>query len=181
MKALLILLLASQAFGYTKDSPSSGFKSAATSAFGQPEYKDESIDLGTSYAEVRLSSAQVKTLFTTPVLAVTSPGSGKALFPIAAYATLDFNSTAWVANSNNHLDVEFGGSGSGTVAVSIDEDLMEASSDKGWFAYGSTNQAAQQNTALYLHTSGANPTIGDSPITVRIYYKVVPYLLSTGN
>lgn len=179
-KAILAmgLVIGLTAFSYPKDSPSSGFQEAGISAFGTPEYRDESIDQGARWVEIKLSSAQVKTLNTTPILAVTSPGSGKALIPVGAYGFLDFQSAAWAFNSNNHIDIEYGGGQSGNIGISIGEDkLGEATADAiTWTP--AQEVAATANTALYVHTSGANPTVGDSPIWLRIYYRIVPSTLS---
>lgn len=176
---ILIALTTGALYGYPYKSPSSGFNSAATSAFGNSEYKDEAIDLGTRFAEVKLTSVEVKRLFTTPILVVATPATGKAIIPIGAYAYLDFQSAAWAFNSNNHIDIEYGGSGSGNIGISIGEDkLGEAAADT--ITYTPAQEVvATAERGLFVHTSGANPTIGDSPIWIRVYYKEVPSTLST--
>ena len=177
--AILMLITAGVGYGYPIKSPSSGFDQAAVSAFGNAQYKEEAINLGDRFAEVKLTSAEVKRLYSTPILVVTSPGEGKAIVPIGAYSYLDFQSAAWAFNSNNHVDVEFGGSGSGNIAISIAEDkLGEATSDTIVYT-PATETVLSENKGLWVHTSGANPTVGDSPIWIRVYYKVVPYPLSS--
>lgn len=173
-----LLLASSVGYSYPKDSPSSGFKSAGISAFGSPEYAEEAVDQGTRWVELKLTSAQVKTLNQTPVLAITSPGSGKMLIPIGVYGFLDYESAPWAFNSNNHIDIEYGGGQSGNIGVSIGEDkLGEATADTATYT-PAQEVVGSSNTALYVHTSGGNPTVGDSPIWLRIYYKIVPYPLN---
>lgn len=174
---LITALMSSLAMAYQKNSPSPGLNSAAVSALGQPEYREELVDLADRYVQVELTSAQIRTLNTTPVLVVTSPGAGKALVPHAVYATLDFRSIAHVTNSDKTLDLEYGGSRTGEKVASLPTAFVEATADKAGLAYVSGAVAPLENTALYAHIDTGNPSTGDSSILLRIYYKVVPYLL----
>lgn len=175
---LMMLLLSPIVFGYPKDTPSRGLDSAVISAVGQPEYKDELFGVAGKYVEIKLTSAQVKTLNTTPILAVTTPASGYALVPTGVLGYIDYTSATWVSNSNNPITLEYGGSGTGNIALSItDSKLMELTADGLSYTYGAeVNPTADR--ALYAHVSGGNPTVGDSPIWLRIYYKVVPSALN---
>lgn len=174
---LLSLILATQALSYPKDSPSSGLNSAGVSAFGNPEYRDEMVELASRYVQVELTSTQLKALNTTPVLLVTSPGSGKALMPIAVYATLDYN-TGTYSSGGRPIDVEYGGSRTGEKVVSINHSLVQATADKTQVSFASDGVAPLDDTALYAHIDASNPTAGDSSIFLRIYYRIVPYLLN---
>lgn len=174
---LLTLLLASQGFGYPKNSPSSGLNSAGVSAFGQPEYRDEMVELASRYVQVELTSAGIKSLNGTPILAVTSPGAGKVLIPIAVYGTLDYRTAAYATSSDKTLDVEYGGSRSGEKVLSLPFSFVEATADKASFAPVSDGVSPLENTALYVHIDAGNPTLGDGTIFLRIYYKIAPYLM----
>lgn len=172
-----LLMAGSLGFGYAKNSPSSGLNSAGVSAFGQPEYRDEMVDLASRYVQVELTSTQIKALNTTPVLLVTSPGSGKALMPIAVYATLDYNTGTYAAGGRP-IDVEYGGSRTGEKVLSVTHSLVQATADKTQVVFASDGVAPLDNTALYAHIDAANPTAGDSSIFLRIYYRIIPYLMN---
>lgn len=178
-KLILALTLALPVFAatYTKDVPSKGVQSALVGALGQPEYKNEALDLGTRFAQIKLASADVKLLNSRPILIVTSPGAGKALIPIAAYATIDYNTGTYVTNSNETLDVEYGGGGSGDVGVAIPVVLMEATADA-IASEPAISVVPVENAGLYAHIGGGDPTGGDSDIFIRVYYKIVPSLLT---
>ena len=85
---------------YQKDAPGSGMNQALLSAMGKPLYRETLVDMADRYVQVKLSSAQVLTLNTTPVLLVATPGSGKTIIPVAVYGSIDYNSTTYVTNSN---------------------------------------------------------------------------------
>lgn len=178
-KIFLILLLASLgAEAYTKDSPSSGFKMAGINAFGNPEYRDEAIDMGARFAQLKIISTDVKTLNRTPLLAVTSPGTGKALLPVAVYATMDFRSKAYTYTGAK-LNLFYGGQAStGQKAAAVPGAFLTNSSDKSELALVSTGINPLEDTALYVNVDTSNPTVGDSDIYLRVYYRIVPTLLT---
>jgi hypothetical protein len=174
--AIVLLLVGAQGFCYPKNSPSSGLNSAGVSAFGNPEYRDEMIDLAARYVQVELTSTQIKALNTTPILLVTSPGSGKALMPVAVYATINYNTGTYAAGGRP-IDVEYGGSRTGEKVMSVTHSLVQATADKTQVVFASSGVAPLDNTALYAHIDAANPTAGDSSIFLRVYYRIIPYLM----
>lgn len=126
------------------------------------------------YADVTIPTAEVLALRTTPKTLVAAPGAGFCIVPLAAYATLDFNSIAY-DNGTDTLDVLYSG---GSALMSFATTLVEAAADiNSYVEKAEAAMALLENTAVVARCSSADPTAGDSDIKIRVYYRIVPLLL----
>lgn len=122
--------------------------------------------------EIRIPSAQVKTIVATDFTVVEAPGAGKAILPIWATVTLDFKTAAYVCPNTDHAMTVAG--------MAFDNDtelqaLLEASSRSTVAlrpAAGST--PLTENAAAVVAASGTGEcTTGDSDLIVRLAYMVI--------
>jgi hypothetical protein len=126
------------------------------------------------YADVSISSAEMLALNTTPKTLVASPGAGFALIPTELYSTITYASATYVCNAAGLVLKYTDGSGTAPGAVLTQGFCQSASSALQNVKVAATAYAPTTAAALVLHAGSANPTTGDSPVKVRIYYRVVP-------
>lgn len=120
-------------------------------------------------ASVTLTSAQIKSLNSSPQTFLAAPGAGKAYLVIGAYATMTYVSTAYT--SANAIDILGGTTGNiyGTLSPNI---LTETSNA----VYGFTDYQGIKlgiNEALNLKSRTSNPATGDSDITFVVIYTTI--------
>jgi hypothetical protein len=126
------------------------------------------------YVDVTISTAEVLALRTTPKELVAAPGAGFCIVPLSVYATVDFNTTAY-DNGTDTLDIIYAG---GSAIISFATTLVEAAADiRNYMEKSEATFVPLDNTALQARTSSADPTLGDSAIKIRVWYKIVPLLL----
>lgn len=126
------------------------------------------------YSDTTISTAEVLALRTTPKTLVAAPGAGFCIVPMAAYATLDYNSIAY-DNGTDTLDIKYTG---GSALMSFATTLVEASADiNSYVEMAEAARALTADTAIVAHCSSADPTSGNSAIKIRVYYRIVPLLL----
>lgn len=132
------------------------------------EYKEKVLRSTT----VVVTPAQIKALVATDVTLVEAPGAGKAIVPVRAILTLDFNSAAYAwANSDHTLGLSHGGIAAANDAGA--QALIEATerTTVAWNAAAVATLA--ENTALKLTAGGTGePTTGDSNLLVEVFYYV---------
>lgn len=122
--------------------------------------------------ELNLSSAQLLTGNSTPVLAISAPGSGKIIEVISATFVLTFNSTAYATN----LSVSLYNNSAGSVRQAIITSILGATSTayaKFDLPQGNANSNMYENEALYFRVETGNPTLGDSNAKVYIHYRII--------
>jgi len=126
------------------------------------------------YKEVTIPTAEVLTGFATPVVLVGAV-AGKTILPVYVIEELDYNSVAYATNGRTYIkhdgatDPIFELSGNaflfGTVSRNI---LMTASAPS-----AVTDTQLLVNADLLWTVDSANPTAGDSDITVKISYILI--------
>lgn len=124
-------------------------------------------------ASLLIPSADVLTLNTTP-LTIVPAVSGYIIDPISATVEIDFNSAAYATSTNIQLIQDNGGNftqimGSLNALNATTSSIRKLGFDVSFLA-NETQLAA--NTALQVYTDAANPTGGDSDITVNVLYRL---------
>jgi len=125
------------------------------------------------YVEAIVTSAELKALFTTPKELVPAPGAGKVLEFISATLILDYVSAAYATNGNLTVNNETGTAQSNTVLLA---NLLAATADKMVqlvaLATADTGIVLLENEALELTCATGNPITGDSPVRVKVAYRI---------
>lgn len=127
-----------------------------------------------SYADVTISATAVKAAYTTPVSLVATPGAGYINLFQGARVTLDYGTAAY-ASVNDAVIAYTNGSGQ-VCATLTASGFLDATSDQVRFLYPVAAAAFTPvaNAALVFAIGTANPTTGDSPLKVRIFYRTIP-------
>ncbi len=174
MKNLIVLLglsalLATHLHGASVNVDSDQSKSKLISAFGDADFSRKFANTVCSYKDTVLSATELDALNATPQVLVPAPGAGKSLYFCGVTAWLNYNSTAW-AGSSETLVIK-SGAGGATLATLPEATFVELTRDAVMHAAASnTPYEVQENTAIYA-TANADWTTGNSPISLRVYYK----------
>jgi hypothetical protein len=143
---------------------------------------------GAPYVDTQLTAAQINALMATNVEVLPAPAAGIARFPLAIYLFLEHGGTDFVqTNVTDHLALKYNG-GAEIVEITTEArltNLLHASADAALFytfAYSSpaipTNVLAA--TAIDLDNNGAAEySTGDGTLSVRIWYRDVPFAAFT--
>lgn len=121
-----------------------------------------------------LSSAQILALNGTPIDVIPSPGANKAIDLISAVGFIDYNSAAYAANPNFHLTYN-----TSNDSLTTNNDVLLATSDL-YFKLAfvtKTGTTAQivPNSSLKAYVPGGNPTLGDSPLILKLAYRIIDF------
>lgn len=133
---------------------------------------------GIRSVDVPISSAEVLSLHATPKEMVAAPGANKIVVFEGAVAYLDFNSAAYanIAASDNLRFSYTDTSGSVVGAIETIGFLDQTADDDAWAnpaqSLTITDIDPQRNAAIVLFLGGAVDT-GNSPVGVRVFYRVV--------
>ena len=120
-------------------------------------------------AKISLTPAQIKTLNSIPVLAIPSPGVGKAIEIISANAKLNFRTVAY-SNISASLITD--------TATSIQyAGTFLDSTSTAWVQFtpfGSTENIIQfvENKGVFIKAN-ADSASGDSPVDIYISYRII--------
>lgn len=124
--------------------------------------------------DVVISSAELLALHTTPKTLVAAPGANKALALISAVLFLDYNSAAYAGiDAADDINICYT-DGAGAIAGTVETTgFLDITAD----AYSFVNPPAGSvilpvNAPLVASLAGAITT-GDSPLAVRVFYRVV--------
>lgn len=139
-----------------------------------------SLDQGVQVSvDVTVSSAQLLALNATPKTLVAAPGAGLAIIPTALLLFLDYATTGYGGiGASDDLAVKYTDA-SGTQIMTVEATgFLDATADAVRFAPAPTTLLTPTaNAALVLHMLTGEITTGDSPLKVRVYYRVVPTTL----
>lgn len=122
-------------------------------------------------ATTELTSAEVLDLFTTPIEILAAPGPDIIRYPTQIILKLDYNSAAYVSANPIRVQAQSGANymfeaaaafltSTGNVLV-----VMERA--------GTVNDNIAVNTGWEIFVPVANPTTGDSPVTVYVRYETI--------
>jgi len=119
---------------------------------------------------IPVSTAEILALHTTPKTLLPTPGAGYYYSIFKVEALLDFLTTPY-SNGTDLLELQYGSAAS---PIFTWQNLFTESASN-FFGNGLevVNHAIYDNSSLVLTTTSADPTAGDSPIYMKIYYKIV--------
>lgn len=129
-----------------------------------------------------IASAAVLTLNTTPVELVPAPGSGFYLEFLRAEILLDYAGTAYATDANERLQIRYTNGVSESLVDGIHEDEFETTADQIWIvpSYGYYSGTVSngrfkvpENAAIVAFTATGNWATGNSPLKIRVFYRVV--------
>jgi len=131
------------------------------------------------YAEVSLTSAQVKALRATPATLVAAPGAGKVIEFLGAFLFLDYGSNGFTETADN-LGIYYAGETVGVSTVIEMTGFIDQTADTLIEAYPTTAAAktktATENKALTLKNAGDGEIAGnaanDNVLRVKVAYRV---------
>lgn len=129
--------------------------------------------------DVTVSSAEMLALNATPKTIVAAPGAGKAIIPVAALLFLDFGTAAYAGIAAGE-DLAFKyTNAAGTQIFTVEAtNFLDAVADALRYAdAGSALLTPTANAAVVLHMLTGEIITGDSPLRIRMYYRVVPTTL----
>lgn len=135
--------------------------------------------------EVTITTAQLLALFTTPIELVPAPRTGNALIFEGAILMLDYNSVAYDGiGATEDLAISYTNAAGLEVGEIETTGFLDQASDQSRYcrpaatASGDTSFTAVEAAALVIHMLIGNIATGNSPLRVKIYYRVVPIDLS---
>lgn len=137
-------------------------------------------DIAVQSANVTISATELKALNATPKTLVAAPGAGKAIIPVAIQAFLDYGTAAYDGiAAGEGLAFKYT-DGSGTQLGSIEATgFLDGSADAARYVDLSPTTAINPtaNAALVAHMLTGEIATGDSPLKLRVYYRVIDVAL----
>ena len=123
------------------------------------------------YVTIRLTSAEILLIYTTPKKLVDAPGAGKIIEFVSAAFFLDHGGTDYAGGGN--LVIQHTSADTAVRGVTAASDLINASAD----AYNvmtalSTDVVAAVNDGLELTNASGVHTTGDGLLTVHVAYRI---------
>lgn len=132
-------------------------------------------DVAVQQVDVTLTTAQVKALNATPISLVAAPGAGKANILIDALAWLDYATTAYDGiAAGEDVAIRYT-DGNGLIVAEIEATgFLDQAADEYRHVYPLADAAKEviANAALVAHMKTGEIATGDSPLKLRIRYRV---------
>jgi len=131
-------------------------------------------------ATVTVTTAEVKALNATPKELLPAPGAGYANVVDSAVLHLDYNSAAYAGiAAGEDLEIRYT-NGSGQLVATIETTgFLDQTADQVRFVQpgSATYITPVANAAIVLDLASGEIITGDSPLKVKIYYRVIPTAL----
>jgi len=122
--------------------------------------------------EITITSAEILALYTTPKELVPAPGANKVLQFESAVGFLDFNTTAYatagILTVKNYTTAVSDPCDAADLVAQVDDCYLEINKL-------STEVELVVNKPLNLYCDTANPTAGDSPIRMKVMYRILDF------
>ena len=123
------------------------------------------------YKSVPVSSAEILALFATPKELVAAPGAGFVLELLSAVLTLDFNTAAYA--NNGILSIrETNAAGTAHSETLVLANFLAGVADELRTLQPAAGHDLVEDTPMVLSVATGETDTGDSPITVRVAYRV---------
>lgn len=127
------------------------------------------------YKTIKITSAELLALNATPKELVAAPGAGRAIELVSAVLHLDYGTATYTGNGT--LTIRTASSDSvlsGTLAAA---EFLHSTADKvAVMIPVSTGIGLDINEAIELFEPGGECTVGDSPITIVVGYRVHSFI-----
>lgn len=124
-----------------------------------------------------ISTGELLALNATPKTLISAPGAGIAIVPVDILLFLDYNSAAYAGiTAGEDLAFRYT-NGSGNIVATVETTgFLDQTSDQHriYRCYGEVTPTA--NAALVAHMTSGEITTGDSPLKVKIRYRLVTLL-----
>ncbi len=133
-------------------------------------------DVAVITTDVTITTAQVKALFATPIALVPAPGAGKANILVDAQLFLDFATVAYAGiAAGEDLAISYTNGAGVQVAVVETTGFLDAAADAYRHVYPLADAAKTpaDNAALVISLLVGEVITGDSPLKVRVRYRIV--------
>ena len=125
-------------------------------------------------ADILINSADLLTSNTTPVLLIESQGVGKAIEILSVFRHMTFNTTAYAGNTDLEVYTD-----TATLAQFNSIGGLSAIGSRAIFfrktisTSPSTDFQIRSNKGIYLRTTTADPTSGDSAMRIFLTYRII--------
>jgi len=132
-------------------------------------------DGAAKYAEVTIPAASVLTLFSVPYTLVAAPGVGRILEFLSALVILDYGTAAYAGiGATEDLAVRYTDASGAIVSTTLETTgFLDATADAlRTLKAISTDLTPVANAALKLGLLNGDITTGDSPLRVKVSYRV---------
>ena len=125
--------------------------------------------------EFTLTTAQILASFTTPVEIIANPGTTSYIEIVGGSAFLDYNSATYATQKSCILlptsETNLNNAGWNVGATSS---FLFSTADARCYLEKETGaQQILTNTGVSFTTRTANPTVGDSPVTLYVLYRII--------
>lgn len=132
------------------------------------------------YQDTTITANEVKALNGTPKVVVTAPASGYAIVFCGATLFMDYATTQYVVDAGDDIRIQYATSNNSVVAADWETTgWLDAAVDKSAFIFpnSTVDVAANAADALELTILSSEVITGDSPLKVRVFYRIVPTTL----
>ncbi len=130
--------------------------------------------------DITITTTELLALFTTAIDIVPAPGAGKALILLGAVLFMDYNSTAYDGiAAGEDLTINYTDKTGAVLATIEATGFLDQAADEVRYVYAASAAAITPiaNAVLCLHMLVGNIATGNSPLKLRVYYRVVPTTL----
>ena len=124
--------------------------------------------------DVVLTTAELLALFTTPKSLVEAQGTGTIIEFVSSLLAYEYNSIVYTIGTAGNLQIKYtDGSGNAVSTTRAATGFVDQASDQlSLLEKVGGTVVPIDNAALVLTCATANPTAGNSPINITVYYRV---------
>ena len=122
---------------------------------------------------IRIPSASVLTLFTTPYLLIPSPGAGYYIQVLTAACKVNFNTTAYATNTSLNILTDTATRVQHSFSNVLNATLSRISVSSQQVISGAADTQLISDKGVYLKAQTGNPITGDSDIIIYLTYRII--------